>query len=589
MICIPQKQPAKQLSGTLNCEKVYSFAAQISNDGLWEWNLNSNKISYSARWKSMVGCNNEEIKNSPVEWLARVHHADLEKLQRNLSACSQGKIDQFEMEYSLLHKDGKYRFMYCRCFAGLDDSGKVCYLAGSQTDITQQKQAEAKLHYNANYDRLTGLPNRQLFIRQLKELSSLEFDPNYLFGVLYLDIDCFKSINHNYSHDIGDRLLIEIVNKLQSCLQSQDIVARLGGDQFAILLTDFGSINYPSEIASQIQQEFSVPIKVDEYSILITISIGVAPLDFTEQGQHRHKCYGLIESLQNAEIAMHQAKDNGKACNMVFESAVYYKNIEQCKLENELKKAIELEQFELYYQPIVRLKDRLLVGFEALIRWHHPLNGLTYPSDFIPLAEKTGLIIPIGWWVLRAACEQMMMWQQQHPDTSLTFISVNIAGKQLSQPYAGDIIAQILQETGLDPHCLKLEITESEIIENVNIVLKTAEKLRNLGVQLSMDDFGTGYSSLGYLHSLPVDTLKIDRSFIQNIAIDRSDNAVAQYHELEIVKTIIKLSEVFDLDVVAEGIENESQCAKLLDLQCEYGQGYLFSKPVSSIIAASLL
>lgn len=585
MICIAEKettQEADELRQALEASKQeYALATQVTNDGLWKWNSRSNQIEYSSRWKSMLGYEDSSIKNNPVEWLARVHGADIEKLRSCLSACWEGKIDRFEIEYSLLHRDGKYRSMLCRCMAIKDADGNVESLMGSQTDITQRKEIEAQLNHDNNYDRLTHLPNRQLFIQSLKELSQLESESNCLFGLLCLDLDRFKYINRNFGHAIGDLLLVEIVEKLNSCLRSQDMVARIGGDEFAILLAGFERANYPSEIANQIQQEFSAPIKVKEHSILITVSVGIAPLtNFVELGANRTP-YSLIEALQNAEIAMHQAKDKGKACSVVFESEAYLKSIAKFKSENELRAAIEQEELELHYQPIVRLSDRKLVGFEALIRWQHPHRGLVAPNEFISLAESTGLIVPIGWWVLRNACEQMVLWQKQHPDSNLSFISVNVAGKQFSQPYAGDIIAQILGETGLDPSYLKLEITESEIIENIDVVLKTAAKLKDLGVQLSMDDFGTGYSSLSYLHCLPVDTLKIDRSFIKNIEED--------LHQLELVKTIVKLAEVFDLDIVAEGIERDEQCAQILDLQCEYGQGYLFSKPLSATKANSLL
>lgn len=584
MICIAEKEsvPSEhQLREALkDSEQRYFLATQITNDGLWEWHLDSNQVNYSPRWKSMIGYDNQEIKNSPIEWLARVHHSDVEKLRHKLSACWQGKITQFEMEYSLLHQDGEYRFMSCKCIAVKDSQGVVKSLVGSQTDLTQHKQIEAQLNHDVNYDRLTSLPNRQLFIHKLKELSQCKINENQSFGILCLDLDRFKNVNHNFGHLIGDRLLVEIVTRLQSCLRSQDLLARLGGDEFAILLVDVEQPDYPSIIASQIQQKFSLPIKVDNHSILITASIGIAPVNNSQSNGEANIDYSLIKSLQNAEIAMHQAKDKGKGCNMVFESAAYLQNIAKFKSENELRIAVESEQFELYYQPIVKLAAQQLIGFEALIRWQHPQRGLIPPNDFIPLAEATGLIVPMGWWVLRHACEQMVIWQQKYPQQALQFMSVNIAGKQFSQPYAGDIIAQILTETGLDPRCLKLEITESEIMENIEVVLNTAKKLKSLGIQLSMDDFGTGYSSLSYLHCLPVNTLKIDRSFIQNLESDR--------HQRELVKTMVKLAEVFNLDIIAEGIERESQAKQLLDLQCQYGQGYLFSRPLSAAQAISL-
>ena len=579
----PQKLTPQQLRQALkDSEQRYILTTQITSDGLWEWDLNSDRIDYSSRWKSMVGCKDEEIHHSPVEWLVRVHPKDISKLKQSLSACRQGEIPWFKIEYSLLHRDGQYRLMQCRCVAARDTRGKVVRLIASQTDISDRQQTEEELNHRADYDRLTNLPNRQLFVRKLKELSTTKQDPNYMFGILYLDLDRFKNINYNFGHGIGDRLLVEIVCKLKSCIQMQDFVARLGGDEFAILLAGFDWKNYPLEVASRIQQELSLPIKIDDHSILVTASIGIAsPCTIGDCNCSLEDTPNdLIKSLQNAEIAMQQAKSEGQACNIIFKSTIYQQNIERFGLEEDLRTAIEHEQFELHYQPIVKLSDRQILGFEALIRWRHPTRGLVFPDDFIHLAEDTGLIIPIGWWVLRFACLQAVQWQQ-NPNAASRFISVNITAKQLSQPYAGDIIIQIVRETGLNPCCLKLEITESEIIKNINLVLSTIKKLTSLGVQLSLDDFGTGYSSLNYLHYLPVNTLKIDRCFVHNV----EDN----YHPLELVRTIIKLAEIFSIDVIAEGIETEQQCARLRNIGCKYGQGYLFSKPISSQVAASLL
>jgi diguanylate cyclase (GGDEF)-like protein/PAS domain S-box-containing protein len=562
-------------------ETKYRLTTEVTSDGIWSWDLKSDHIDYSPRWKSMVGYSEEEINHYPVEWLVRVHPADIEQLKAYLAQCWQGKIGRFEVEYSLLHRDGQYRLMRCNCIAVTDGEGTVSHLIGAQSELTQERQIRAQLNYGVDHDRLTKLPSRQLFIEKLQGLSQLEQHPDYSFGVLCLDLDRFKNINHNFGNVIGDRILVEIVRKLESCLRPQDILARLGGDEFAVLLTCFPGEDRPAAIASQIQQQLSTPIKIAEYSILVSISIGISTPDTNDLPENTTN--ELLQSLQNAEIAMYQAKARGQACNKVFESQLYLQSLEKTRSEDDLREALEQDQFILHYQPLMQLTNRQLVGFEALIRWEHPALGLIAPKDFIPLAEATGLITPIGWWVLRSACEQMVQWQKN----SLTktaksiFISVNITGKQFSQPYAGDIIAQILTETGLNPRCLKLEITESEIIENIAQVLPTVERLQSLGVQLSMDDFGTGYSSLSYLHCLPVDTLKIDRSFIRGMESDR--------HQLELVKTIIKLAEVFELDLVAEGIETETQCEELIKLQCKYGQGYLFSPPVTSAIASTLL
>lgn len=555
--------------------------AQVVSDGLWSWDLSSDRIEYSALWKSMLGYEESEINHSPVEWLVRVHPSDIQKLKSYLAKCWQGETERFEIEYSLLHRDGQYRSMCCKCIGVMGRDGEVSHLIGAQTDITEYKRLETRLDQESNRDRLTKLPNRQLFIDKLQELSQLERHSDYSFGILCLDLDRFKSINHNFGDAVGDLLLIEVVQKLRCCLRPQDLLARLGGDEFAILLTNFEGEEHPDMIAAQIQQQLSSPIKVGQHSILVSTSIGIATPDSNSMSSpSKSNINDLLQSFQNAEIAMHQAKQKGQACNRLFESRLHLQSLEKSKSEDALRQAIEREQFVLHYQPLVKLEDQQLVGFEALIRWEHPTKGLVYPNDFIPLAENTGLIMPIGWWVLRSACQQMVQWQQDCQAESI-FISVNISGRQFSQPYAGDIIAQILTETGLNPQCLKLEITESEIIENMALVLPTAEKLKSLGVQLSMDDFGTGYSSLSYLHCLPVDTLKIDRSFIQGMEGD--------HHQLELVKTIIKLAEVFDLDLVAEGIETQTQCDELIALQCKYGQGYLFSRPVNSAIAGSLI
>ena len=578
MIDIAQQRSAEdKLRQDLQESKTkYVLATEITSDGIWFWDLSSDRIEYSARWKSMLGCSEQEINHSLIEWLVRVHPTDVEKLKKHLAECWQGKIDRFEVEYSLLHQDGQYRLMRCKCIAVANFAGAVSHLIGAQTDLTQDRQIKARLNYQVDHDRLTKLPNRQLFIEKLQELSQLEQHSDYSFGILCLDLDRFKNINHNFGDEIGDRILVEIVRQLESCLRPQDILARLGGDEFAILLTSFVGEQRPAAIASQIQQQLSTPIKIAEHSILVSTSIGIATPDTSSLAENTTN--QLLQSLQNAELAMYQAKARGQACNQVFESRLHLQTLEKNRSEDDLRKALEQGQFVLYYQPLVQLVDQQLIGFEALRRWEHPSGRLIAPGDVIPLAEATGLIIPIGWWVLRSACEQMVQWQKNSAAKSI-FVSVNITGKQFSQPYAGDIIAQILTETGLNPKCLKLEITESEIIENIALVLPTVERLKSLGVQLSMDDFGTGYSSLSYLHCLPVDTLKIDRSFIQGMESDR--------HQLELVKTIIKLAEVFELDLIAEGIETQTQCAELIELQCKYGQGYLFSKPVNSAIAAT--
>ncbi len=561
----------KQLVKALKeSEQRYILAAQITNDGLWDWELSSNQIYFSPRWKSILGYSETEIGSHPEDWFALVHRQDLSRLKGNLFACLSGDIPQFEMEYSLQHRNGEYRCMHCRCIAAQDETQKVIRLIGSQTDITQSKQIEARLHYETCHDRLTGLPNRSLFIQQL-ELNQQK--PDCCFAILFVDLDRFKTINDSLGHKIGDRFLVEVANKLKKCLRQQDIVARLGGDEFAILLTQIKNVRVGTDVAYRIQQELALPVQIGDRLISITASVGIAFNN--SRGNY------LTESLRDAEIAMYQAKAKGKARHAVYEEAMHLQSLQTIQLEQDLRRGIEAQQFELYYQPIVTLATNQIVGFEALVRWHHPLKGMIPPNEFIPLAEETGLIVPLGWWILREACSQMFYWQQNNPDKANLSISVNISSQQFSQPYSSYLVAQILQETGINPQSLKLEITESQVIKDIELALTTLEKLKQLGIQLSMDDFGTGYSSLSYLHRLPVDTLKIDRSFIIGIELDPS--------KLELVKTIIKLAEIFNLNVIAEGIESHLQRDHLLNLECKYGQGYLFSQALPKEIATALI
>ncbi len=567
------QQLAKAL---VESEQRYILATQITNDGLWDWELSSNQIYFSPRWKSILGYSDTEIGNQPEDWFALVHQQDLSKLKSSLLACLSGETPQFEIEYSLRHRNGEYRCMYCRCIAAQDETQKVIRLIGSQTDITQSKQIKARLHYETCYDRLTGLPNRSLFIQQLEQSLKLSQQKSpCCLAILFVDLDRFKTINDSLGHGIGDRFLVEVANKLKKCLRQQDLVARLGGDEFAILLTQVKNVRIATEVAYRIQQELALPVQIGDRLISITASVGIAFNN--NQGDYSYS----TESLRDAEIAMYQAKAQGKARHAVYEEAMYLQRLQTIQLEQDLRRGIEAQQFELYYQPIVTLATNKIVGFEALVRWHHPLKGMISPSEFIPLAEETGLIVPLGWWILREACSQMFYWQQNNPDKANLSISVNISSQQFSQPYSSYLVAQILRETGINPQCLKLEITESQVIQDIELALTTLNKLKQLGVQLSMDDFGTGYSSLSYLHRLPVDILKIDRSFIMGIELDPS--------KLELVKTIIKLAEVFNLNVIAEGVESHLQRDRLLNLECKYGQGYLFSQALPKEIATALI
>lgn len=441
-------------------------------------------------------------------------------------------------------------------------------------EIAARKLAEEQLLHDAFHDALTGLPNRVLFMDRLAHTIAIaKRREDYFFAVLFLDLDRFKVINDSLGHIIGDQLLIELGKRLLTCLRPGDTIARLGGDEFVILLEDIRDVLNITRIVKRIENEMILPCNVAGHEIFATASIGIA---LSSTG------YDLPEDiLRDADTAMYHAKAQGRANYVVFESSMHIHAVERLQLDTDLRKAVERKEFVVYYQPILSIKTNSIIGFEALARWKHPERGIINPADFIPIAEETGLIVSIDRLVLREACKQMHEWQAQFPENSLTFISVNLSNKQLSQPDIVEYVSKILKETGIDPGSLKLEITENVIIENPEFTSATLSQLKALGVLIYIDDFGTGYSSLSYLHRFPIDGLKIDRSFIRRMG-DKGENQ-------EIIKTIMLLAKDLNITAIAEGIETANQLAQIKSLQCKYWQGYHFSKPVESEQAKALI
>jgi diguanylate cyclase (GGDEF)-like protein len=442
-----------------------------------------------------------------------------------------------------------------------------------QQRISQELQhSREHFRHAAFHDTLTGLPNRALLLDHLKlAIERARRRPEHLFAVLFIDLDRFKNINDSLGHGIGDHLLVALARRLEGCLRPMDSVARLGGDEFAVLLDGLEDARAAIAVAERIQGELMQPFNLNGHEVYTTASIGIA-LSSTGYEQPEHV-------LRDADTAMYRAKENGKSRHEMFDTVMHARAVALLKLETDLRRAVERHEFEVYYQPIVALAANRITGFEALVRWQHPERGLVPPGEFIPLAEETGAILEIGHWVLGEACRQLRRFQQRTPHT-LT-MSVNLSSKQFSQPHLIDQIKQTLVETRLDPRCLHLEITESVVMENAETAAAMLKQLRALGVHISIDDFGTGYSSLSYLHRFPINNLKIDRSFIGLMGTG-DENA-------EIVRTIITLANNLGMQVVAEGIETEAQLAHLRALNCTYGQGYLFSRPVDSEQAAALL
>jgi diguanylate cyclase (GGDEF)-like protein len=441
------------------------------------------------------------------------------------------------------------------------------HIAEQERISVQLQESKDHFRHAAFHDALTNLPNRALLAENLKfVIERAKQHEDYQFAVLFLDLDRFKNVNDSLGHSIGDQLLITMARRLESCIREVDMVARLGGDEFAILLDGIPNQAEATNMARRIQEKLQSPFNLSGHEVFTTTSIGIA---VSSTG------YDDPENmLRDADTAMYRAKAQGKACYEIFDKGMHTHAVYVLQMENDLRRAIEREELRVYYQPIVALENGQLAGFEALIRWQHPERGFINPSDFIPLAEDTGLIVPLGLWILKRACQQLCQWQWQSPANRSLFMSVNLSGKQVAQPDLVENIRDILDETHVDAKHLKLEITESAVMENAEMAARLLKRLKALGVQLSIDDFGTGYSSLSYLHRFPVNTLKIDRSFVGRIG-EAAEN-------IEIVRTVISLAENMGMEVVAEGIETLSQLAQLRKLKCQYGQGYLFSRPVDA-------
>ncbi|MFM1842578.1 MAG: hypothetical protein RLZZ490_1314, partial [Cyanobacteriota bacterium] len=423
-----------------------------------------------------------------------------------------------------------------------------------------------KLHYNANHDPLTNLPNRLLFLDRLGHALQRNLRrQDYRFAVLFLDLDGFKVINDSLGHAYGDLLLQAIAQRLEQCLRPEDTLARLGGDEFTMLIEEVSAPETVIAIAQRIHQVLQQPFNLNGQEIFTNTSIGIA----LNHSYYRHP----QDILRDADTAMYQAKAAGKGRYAIFNQSMHQHAVQRLKRENDLRRAIDRQELILYYQPIICLQTGQLQGFEALIRWHHPEDGLIMPGEFIAIAEETGLIVPMGDWILREACEQIIKLQQYFPHLPHLQISVNISSRQLHDQRLLQTLDQILADTQINPHTLKLEITESLLMDNLALATEVLVELRRRQIQISLDDFGTGYSSLSYLHRFPINTLKVDRSFIMSMEPNDENSAI--------VRTILTLAHSLGLDVIAEGIETELQLTQLRWLGCEMGQGYFFSPPIA--------
>lgn len=566
-------------------QERYVLAVHGANDGLWDWDLRTNHIYFSPRWKAMLGYEEPEIGNTPEEWFSRVHPDEADWLEVQITAHLKGQTRHLELEHRMRHRDGSYRWMLSRGLAVRDGDQQPYRMAGSQTDITERKQAENQLVHHALHDSLTGLANRALFMDRLQQaISRGKRLSDYKFAVLFMDLDRFKVLNDSLGHIVGDQLLVEIARRLEACLRSVDTIARLGGDEFTILLEGIRDADDACHLADRIHQSLQTPFDLNGQEVFTSASIGIALGD---------REYDRPEDLlRNADTAMYRAKTLGRARHAMFDTAMHKRAVALLQLETDLRRAVALsstssqkQEFCIHYQPIVTLKTGQISGFEALVRWQHPERGLISPAEFIPLAEDTGLIVPLGQWILAESCRQLQQWQAQFSPSLPLSISVNLSTKQFSQPSLLDHIDQLLKHSQSQAHGtqvnLKLEITESVIMENPEAAKTMLEQLKAMGVHLLIDDFGTGYSSLSYLHRFPIDTVKIDQSFISHMSTD-SESA-------EIVRAIVSLAHNLGMNVIAEGIERVEQWQQLRSLGAEYGQGFFFAKPLDPLGVEALM
>ncbi len=479
--------------------------------------------------------------------------------------------DEFSREYPCLAHDGRRWFNVRVTRFGDTETVRVVI---AHEDISSRKSAEEQLLHEAYHDVLTGLPNRALFTDRLgRAIIRTKQSRDFHFAVLFLDLDGFKVVNDSLGHTAGDQLLVGIGRRLEECVRNGDTVARLGGDEFAILINDVGDTDETISMAERLQRELSLPFLLGGHEVFTSASIGIAASD--------PRYDRPVEMLRDADTAMYRAKALGKAHHVVFDQAMHTSVVNRLRLETDLRRAIERNEFRVVYQPIIELATTRVAGFEALVRWHHPERGLVPPGEFITAAEETGLIIPLDLWVIHEACRQMRAWQQEFPGALPLMLSVNLSSKQFAHPNLIDRIDEILADTAIDPTCLRLEITESVIMGQPEAAMDKLRQIKQRGLTLSMDDFGTGYSSLSYLHKFPFNVLKIDRSFVSRIGPNGEDS--------EIVATIVALAHNLGMKVVAEGVETAEQAARLRALRCQYAQGFYFDRPLSAPDAASRL
>ncbi|MBD2258341.1 EAL domain-containing protein [Pseudanabaena sp. FACHB-2040] len=552
-------------------EARYRLVAENMRDLVSLHDPKGHFLYVSPSCKSLLGYSSSELLGQlPVAFCYPGHR---DEVQQAIDLAAAGQ-ESDSITCQMRKRTGDYIWLEILAKPIFDEFGQVTRFQMTSRDVTERMKFQEQLIADALHDGLTGLPNRSLLMTRLDQaLKDLKVDATKQFGVLFLDLDHFKVINDSLGHLLGDQLLCAIAKKLQALVRTNDVVARLGGDEFVILTENIRNASEILNLASRISQAFRQPLTVEGHELFVTVSIGILTGDPIYQN--------ASVLLRDADISMYQAKAKGRNGYQVFSPSMHLQVLKRLNLETDLRKALDHQELFLLYQPIVSLDSQEIVGFEALIRWKHASRGLILPTDFIPVAEETGLIVPIGLWTLETACRQIVAWQSQLPLAHSLKLSVNLSARQLQNTAFLQQVDDTLRLTGMPPNRLSLELTESIMVQDNLDTIGLLRQLRERGIRISIDDFGTGYSSLRYLHQMPVDALKIDKSFVENMHDDS--------HHQKIIETIIALSQHLKLDVIAEGIESRDQLANLKQLDCQFGQGYLFAKPLKPEEASLLL
>lgn len=556
-------------------QRRFDLAVSGARDGIWEWNLETGTAYFSPRWKQVLGYGAEELSPSIEEWFNRVHPHDLARLRDDLQASRETPGRVHELEHRLLGRDGRYCWVLSRGAIMRDSSGRAIRMAGSMTDTSSMRERVAEIREASRYDAVTHLPRQDLFMERLtRSIEMAREHRDYLFAVLIVEVDRFRAVAEGIGRRPADMLLSQLAQRLHGCVEEEDVVARFEGARFAILLSGLDDTAEGTRVAERVHRVMERPFDAGGEPIYLTANIGMTSSD---------RAYSSAEAaISDAGAAAARVSTDARPRRrpQMFATHMRIEAVEVLRLETALRQAIESQQFMLHYQPIVRLSDLSLLGFEALIRWHHPSRGLVSPAEFIPVAEKTGMIVQIGRWVFREAAQQLHQWNAQFPGREIG-VNVNISGKQIGDPQLLPDLLGAVKGNGLSPHGLRVELTETELMQNAAEVQELLVGLRQHGMHVYLDDFGTGYSSLSYLDRFPVDGLKIDRSFV--MVLDGTPDSATM------VNTIMGLASNLGLSVVAEGIENQSQLDQLRSLGCIAGQGFLLSRPVEASAATAIV